>query len=511
VLAVPAALSTSFVVSRDGTGPAGLERMTILVSGSTVPPDENVPSLRRMKRSVVLHGTAAAPSEALARVVAERGSGTLVSVADGASLERVIEASSPRVVVADRRALRDRATRLRVLERAVVVSLGDDDSDAAVEAHLLVDPSSVEAAAEAVQEAWERDCIAVAAGRRSYTVEVASGVLSERLPGLVGKAPVALLVTDGNVEPLHARKVTEPLAGGATRVLGHVMKPGEKSKIVRTIVQIWNLALEGGADRSAVLVGLGGGVVTDVTGFAAATWMRGVRWIALPTTLLAMVDASVGGKTGVDLRSAKNAVGAFWQPCAVVCDVATLETEPERGFISALAEVVKTALIGDPELLALLESRSDEVLRRSPALLADIVRRCVTVKARVVGLDEREGGLRAILNLGHTIGHALEAHSGYALAHGEAVSLGLVSACRVGEQLGAHGPDLTERVIRLLGRLSLPTELGEFDMVAVSALLGHDKKRAGSQVRFVVIKDVGRVETVPVGLEELRSMTRALA
>jgi shikimate kinase/3-dehydroquinate synthase len=240
--------------------------------------------------------------------------------------------------------------------------------------------------------------------------------------------------------------------------------------------------------------------------------MRVVRWIGIPTTLLAMVDASVGGKTGVDLESAKNAVGAFWQPKAVMCDVHYLSTEAKRGFVSALAEVVKTALVGDPELFELLENNAASIAAQDLELTAEIVRRSVRVKARIVSYDERESGLRAVLNLGHTVGHALEAQAGYtALTHGEAVSLGLVAALRLGEAMGQTPRDLTLRTLQLLERLGLPFSLRGQQLEAAAALIAHDKKRAGSAVRFVMARGLGRVETLPIQLADLRAQVLALA
>jgi shikimate kinase/3-dehydroquinate synthase len=224
-----------------------------------------------------------------------------------------------------------------------------------------------------------------------------------------------------------------------------------------------------------------------------------------------MVDASVGGKTGVDLEQAKNAVGAFWQPRGVLCDTALEATEPLRGYTGALAEVVKTAIIGDKELFELLEREQTAVRARDPGMVAEMVRRSVRVKARIVGLDARESGLRAVLNLGHTLGHALEAHAGFErLTHGEAVSLGLVAAVRVGERLGQTPRELGERVTRLLANLGLPTQLEAEPLADAAELVGLDKKRAGSRVRFVVAHDVGHVETTDIDLAELKSLARAL-
>ncbi len=381
------------------------------------------------------------------------------------------------------------------------------------EAHARIScEAPVEAVASSVRAVWERDEIAVAAGEASYGVQVGAGFAAARIGGLLGDSPVSVLVSDRTVAALHAPRIEAALAAAGARVIRIDFEPGEAHKNIASVESVWRAALAGSADRKATFVALGGGVVTDMTGFAASTYMRGVRWIGIPTTLLAMVDASVGGKTGVDLESAKNAVGAFWQPDAVLCDVQHLSTEPARGFTSALAEVVKTALIGDPEMFALLENNAERVARRDLELTAELVRRSVRVKARIVSFDERENGLRAVLNLGHTVGHALEAQAGYtALSHGEAVSLGLVAALRLGEALGRTPRDLSERTLELLRRLGLPASLLGQPLSAAASLIGHDKKRAGSSVRFVFARGIGDVETLPIPLSELRTRVLALA
>jgi shikimate kinase/3-dehydroquinate synthase len=381
------------------------------------------------------------------------------------------------------------------------------------EAHgtVTTDGTAPEAVAEAILALWERDPIAVAAGTNSYAVEVGSNLVPDRLPELTRRSSLAVLVTDAHVEPLHARGVRQALGSLTRKDAEVVLEPGERHKQIGSVERIWRAALSAGADRKSCLVGLGGGVVTDITGFAAASFLRGVRWIGLPTTLLAMVDASVGGKTGVDLEQAKNAVGAFWQPSGVLCDVTLEATEPERGYRSALAEVVKTALIGDAALLDRLEQNVTAVRARDPALVEEMVRRSVRVKARVVSFDERESGLRAVLNLGHTYGHALEAQAGFEhLTHGEAVSLGLVAALRAGERLGHTPKALVERVTRLLVELGLPTELDAVALTEAAKLIGLDKKRAGKNIRFVVAREAGRVETVELEVELLRRLAPAL-
>ncbi len=442
--------------------------------------------------------------------------------------------------------LLDRDLRLRALENAVVItleaspeeigrrvredterpllgarvslesirSLLEQRQGAYAEAHARLDAehASPEELVEQVIENWSRDAVAVPAGRASYVVEIGEGLAAERLPRVVGSASATLLVTDTTVGSLHGAPIREALEGLGVPTSSVELTPGEEHKNLPGLTRILEAAFEGSIDRRSVLVGLGGGVVTDMTGFAAASWMRGVRWVGLPTTLLSMVDASVGGKTAVDFRSAKNSVGAFWQPSSVLCDVTTLRTESDRAYRGALSEVVKTGLIGDETLFSLLEERSEAVLERDPEIVSEVVERCVRVKAAVVARDEREGGLRAVLNLGHTIGHALESRGGYTeLTHGEAVSLGLVAALRLGERLGETPTELTKRTLSLLEVLGLPRRLERPALEEASALLGHDKKRAGSQIRFVVARGVGDVVTRNVSLDDLVRWTPQLA
>ncbi len=358
--------------------------------------------------------------------------------------------------------------------------------------------------AKEVISLWEKNPVAVASGFDSYAVLIGSAMISDELPGLVGKTSGVLLVSDSNVDPLHGEKARAGLAPLGVNMAQSILTPGEEHKNLEALRAIYQTAFDEGMDRSSTFVGLGGGVVTDMTGFAAATWVRGVRWIGLPTTLLAMVDASVGGKTAVDFHSAKNSVGAFWQPQSVICDIDTLQTETERQYVGALSEVVKTALVGDGEMLDFLEDNAEALLQRDPATVAQVVERCVRVKARVVALDERESGIRACLNFGHTIGHALESSGGYsALTHGEAVSLGIVAALRLGEKKGHTPAALTKRILELLKKLKLPHQLKRADLQESTALLGHDKKRAGEQIQFVYAAAPGDVFTESIQLKEL--------
>jgi shikimate kinase/3-dehydroquinate synthase len=460
---------------------------------------------------------------------------------EGTELARVLDEGGAKVVALGGGALVDRETRLDALERATVVTLhaplsvllsrarddgarpllaGPDRVAQArhlleiraagyAESHARLDTSvlDADAAARAALELWRREPIAVALGERSYAVEVGSDFAPERILALLGAPTSTLIVSDRNVAALHL----EPLARRLGAPVAHLLEPGERHKTVAALEGTWRALADAALDRGGTVVALGGGVVSDIAGLAAATWQRGVRWIALPTTLLAMVDASVGGKTAIDLGPAKNAVGAFWQPSAVLCDCGYLATEPERGHRSALAEVVKTALIGDAALLDLCEREAVALSRRDPELLRQIIGRSVAVKARIVSRDERESGLRALLNFGHTIGHALEACTGYEhYAHGEAVALGSVAALALGVELGETPPALLERVTRLLGALGLPVDLARAPLSDAVELLDKDKKRRGTYIHFVLAKDAGKPVSIPLELAQLRRIARSL-
>src|SRR6185312_8347084 len=259
------------------------------------------------------------------------------------------------------------------------------------------------------------------------------------------------------------------------------VSPGEASKSRESWAGLSDELLEMGFGRDSGLIALGGGMVGDLTGFVAATYMRGVPYALAPTTLLAMVDASVGGKTGVNTPQGKNLIGAFHPPVAVIADPQTLATLPDREYRGGLAEAVKHGLIADQSYFEWIESAAEDILRRDPAALAHLVRRSVEIKAEVVSEDEREGGRRAILNAGHTVAHALERVSNYGLPHGEAVALGLVLESELAEQLGLADPGLPRRVRDLLAGLGLPDQLlpGVDPMALVDSMRGDKKNRRG--------------------------------
>jgi 3-dehydroquinate synthase len=335
--------------------------------------------------------------------------------------------------------------------------------------------------------------IPVPLGDRAYDVHVGAGLLA-RLDELVPwpeHARTAVVVTNGVVEEHHGDAVRAAIERAGLAVRRVRVPDGEQAKSPDTLLQLWHRFAQLPLGRDDVVVALGGGVVGDLAGFAAATWHRGVALVHVPTTLLAQVDSSVGGKTGINLSEGKNLVGAFHQPIAVVADVATLATLPSRERRAGLGEVAKYGFIADPVVLDLLESRPGSATAGDPDVLAEVVRRGVAVKAAVVAEDERESGRRALLNYGHTLGHAVESlTSGEAYRHGEAVALGMVFAARLGERLGVSEPGLADRTVAVLDGLGLPTRGLRLDPREVWDVMARDKK-ARDGVRFVLARRPG--------------------
>jgi 3-dehydroquinate synthase len=322
------------------------------------------------------------------------------------------------------------------------------------------------------------------------------------LPGIadaIGRStPRCAVITDANVEKLYAAEFFQSLNQQSSQCVLLTIAPGESSKSLDTAIDLYQQLLSAGIDRQSTIVALGGGVVGDLAGFVAATWQRGIRLIQVPTSLLAQVDSSVGGKTGVNLPSAKNVVGAFWQPQEVYIDTKLAGTLPDVEYTSGLAEVVKYGAILDDHLFASLESRVEQLNRRDPQVLVDIVLRCCQLKASVVKRDERETtGQRAILNYGHTFGHAIESVFGYGkYPHGHAVSIGMMAAARLAQAMGRVDEDFVERQCNLLTALQIPTRFPAERHAEVIEVMKHDKKAIDGHPRFVLPRGMGHGELV---------------
>ncbi|MCU6667945.1 3-dehydroquinate synthase [Enterobacteriaceae bacterium H4N4] len=339
--------------------------------------------------------------------------------------------------------------------------------------------------------------ITVTLGERSYPITIAAGLFNDPASFLPLKAgDQAMLVTNETLAPLYLDRVRQQLERAGVKVDSVILPDGEQYKSLTVLDTVFTALLQKPHGRDTTLLALGGGVVGDLTGFAAASYQRGVRFIQIPTTLLSQVDSSVGGKTAVNHPLGKNMIGAFYQPASVVVDLDCLKTLPQRELASGLAEVIKYGIILDGEFFSWLEENMDALLRLDGQAMAYCIRRCCELKAEVVAADERETGLRALLNLGHTYGHAIEAEMGYGnWLHGEAVAAGMVMAARTAERLGQFTAAETQRIITLLERAGLPVT-GPREMSA-QAYLPHmmrDKKVLAGEMRLVLPLAVGKSE-----------------
>lgn len=301
-----------------------------------------------------------------------------------------------------------------------------------------------------------------------------------------------LIVSNDVVAPLYLGRLQTALGDVHAEV--HIVADGEQHKTAETWQGILDRLVDMQARRDANLIALGGGVVGDITGFAAASYMRGIRFIQAPTTLLSQVDASVGGKTGINHARGKNLVGAFHQPVAVFIDSATLDTLPAREFNAGLAEVVKYGAIGDAEFFGWLEQHAEDIKGHEPQAIDHLIERSVQNKADIVAEDEKEGGVRALLNYGHTFGHAMESETAYrGFLHGEAVAIGMVTAARLSEQRGLCPAGSAQRLASLLKRFELPVTIpGELDTERLAAAMQLDKKAIASGLRLVLLREIGR-------------------
>lgn len=352
--------------------------------------------------------------------------------------------------------------------------------------------------------------VSVSLGSRSYQIKVSAGLLSrlgaECVPLNLGQR--CAVITDSNVGKHFAKTVRKSLAASGFETVLITVPAGEKSKRLAMVEKCFDELAGHRLERKSFIVALGGGVVGDLAGFVAATYLRGIPFVQVPTSLLAQVDSSVGGKTGVNLQSGKNLVGSFYQPRLVLCDLDALQKLPKREFLSGLGEVIKYGIIYDPILFAQLERNLPKLLQRDVSTLRAVVARCCEIKADVVGQDETESGLRAILNFGHTIGHAIENSSGYGkYLHGEAIAIGQVAAAKLSHKiLGLPSGDVA-RIEKLFIRAGLPVKikLNPAQRKKLFAAMLLDKKVSGGEVTFVLAKKIGKVvwgQRVPTNLIE---------
>jgi len=344
---------------------------------------------------------------------------------------------------------------------------------------------------------------------RSYDIEIGSNIRGELGRKLAGKIESnrGALVTDERVAELYQHGILTALSfvHPGFKVKTIVIPPGEKSKSLEQLQKLYEAFSEFGMDRMSPVIAFGGGVVGDLAGFAAATFLRGVPLIQVPTTLLADVDSSVGGKTGINIPQGKNLVGAFYQPRAVFIDTWVLRSLPRKELRCGIAEVIKYGMIKDENLFAYLEEKTQEILNCDEEVLGKIIERCCQIKAEVVEQDERESGLRSILNYGHTVGHALEGLSGFeGFSHGEAIAIGMNIACKVAVKRGITPKETLSRQRLLLEKFGLPVEAPALDTDALLSFLRRDKKARSGRLRFVLPKKIGEVVVQEVEEEEVR-------
>lgn len=353
-------------------------------------------------------------------------------------------------------------------------------------------PRAVRVMASSVSTASPAATVEVELGDRTYPIYIGSGLLAggdllrKHVPG-----NTALVVTNETVAPLYLDRVVAALSeGGEIRVETVVLPDGEEHKNVDVLMKVFDKALDARLDRQTTFVALGGGVIGDMTGFAAASYQRGVHFVQIPTTVMAMVDSSVGGKTGVNHPAGKNMIGAFYQPRCVLVDTDTLSTLPDREYASGMAEVVKYGLIRDADFFEWQERNVDALMARDGDVVVKAIERSCVNKAEVVALDEKEGGVRATLNLGHTFGHAIETGIGYGeWLHGEAVSVGMVMAADMSERLGWIDESVARRTLDLLKKFDLPTDVPEgMTVETFEKLMAVDKKAANGKLRLILLK-----------------------
>ncbi len=337
--------------------------------------------------------------------------------------------------------------------------------------------------------------VRIRTGRTGYDVRIGGGLLyhagswtRERFAG-----DKAIIISNPDVDRLYGAMVRQSLENEGFKTVTLLVSEGEQHKSLDTAARLYGGLQNARAERSTPVLALGGGVIGDLAGFVAATYMRGLPLVALPTTLLAQVDSSLGGKTAVDHGPVKNNIGVFHHPALVIADTFTLNSLPPKEISNGLAEVIKYGMIRDRPFFNLLEKSMARVRALEDALLEEVVQRCVHIKARIVEKDERDAGLRNILNFGHTIGHAIEAASDFKIGHGQAVSLGMVKASAISNRLGIFPSRDLARLKELLAQAGLPVRMPHLDMSRVLQAINHDKKVVDGKVRFILPQRIGRV------------------
>jgi 3-dehydroquinate synthase len=454
---------------------------------------------------VLATGGGAVLDPASRALLAERGTVVYLRASVNSILQRTAhDRNRPLLQTADpRKKLEDLTAQREPLYREIadlVIDTGRPNVQSMVQT-ILDQIAALEAAhaRKARTNMNEQACISlnVELGERSYPILIGRGllddadVLTRYIPGTGGSGKVAI-VTNTTVAPLYLEKVAAPLRASGREVLPIILPDGEEYKNWQSLNQVFDALLANKCDRKTTLVALGGGVIGDLTGYAAASYMRGVPFVQIPTTLLSQVDSSVGGKTGINHPLGKNMIGAFYQPRAVIADTATLDTLPDRELSAGLAEVIKHGAILDAGFFDWIESNIDQLVARDHDALAHAILRSCEIKSDVVRRDEREGGLRAVLNFGHTFGHAIENGLGYGeWLHGEAVGCGMVMAADLSHRLGLVDKASVERVRNLVQKAGLPTVAPDLGLSRWIELMEVDKKNEGGAIKFILLKPLG--------------------
>ncbi len=469
---------------------------------------------------VLATGGGAVLDPASRALLAERGTVIYLRASVSSILQRTAhDKNRPLLQTADpRRKLEDLTAQREPLYREIadmVIDTGRPNVQSMVQTildQLAVDAGRERANAKTTMN--EQACISlnVELGDRSYPIAIGRGLLddSSLLNRHIGGSGKVAIVTNTTVAPLYLDKIAGPLRAAGREVVPIILRDGEEYKTWESLNEVFDALLANKCDRKTTLVALGGGVVGDMTGFAAATYMRGVPFVQIPTTLLAQVDSSVGGKTGINHPLGKNMIGAFYQPRAVIADTATLDTLPDRELSAGLAEVIKHGAILDAGFFDWIEANIVKLVARDHAALAHAIARSCEIKADVVARDEREGGLRAVLNFGHTFGHAIEAGMGYgAWLHGEAVGCGMVMAADLSRRLGLIDAAAMERVRNLVEAAGLPSVAPDLGFERWIELMEVDKKNEGGAIKFILLKPLGSPSITNAPRDQLEATLRA--